>query len=162
MTATPDFWKASFSSLTDKWDTPPNLILHLGTVFDWDVDVCASYPNVCQRYFTESIDGLSQSWTGLSWMNPPYGSEIGKWVQKARNEPGTIVCLVPARTDTAWWQNNVPHADFVVFIRGRLKFGGHANSAPFPSAFVVFGQINNQQKEVLASYGWTSPCYSNF
>ena len=74
-------------------------------------------------------------------MNPPYGREIGKWMLKAFHEAcngATVVCLVPARTDTAWWHDFAMKGD-ITFIRGRLKFGGHKNNAPFPSAIVVFG-----------------------
>jgi site-specific DNA-methyltransferase (adenine-specific) len=73
-------------------------------------------------------------------MNPPYGREIGAWMRKAWSsaEAGAlVVCLVPARTDTAWWHDYAVKGD-VEFLRGRLKFGGHKNSAPFPSAVVVF------------------------
>ena len=81
------------------------------------------------------------------WVNPPYGREIGAWVEKADREsqkPNTIVVmLLPARTDTRWWQDHViPHATEVAFIRGRLKFtlSGHPQgTAPFPSALVRFG-----------------------
>jgi site-specific DNA-methyltransferase (adenine-specific) len=48
-----------------------------------------------------------------------------------------VVCHLPARTDTAWWHDYVIKGD-VTFLRGRLKFGGHKNSAPFPSAIVIF------------------------
>ena len=48
-----------------------------------------------------------------------------------------MVCLVPARTDTAWWHDYAMKGK-ITFIRGRLKFGGQKNSAPFPSAVVVF------------------------
>ena len=76
------------------------------------------------------------------WLNPPYGREIGRWVKKAWEEsqkPGTVVVLLlPARTDTAWFHEYCRHGD-VVFVRGRLKFGGSRNSAPFPSMVVKFG-----------------------
>jgi DNA N-6-adenine-methyltransferase (Dam) len=50
----------------------------------------------------------------------------------------TVVCLLPARTDSAWWHECVlPHAE-IRYIRGRLKFNGSGNSAPFPSAIVIF------------------------
>lgn len=49
----------------------------------------------------------------------------------------TVVCLVPSRTDTEWFQDYAMKGE-IEFIRGRLKFGGHENSAPFPSAVVVF------------------------
>jgi site-specific DNA-methyltransferase (adenine-specific) len=72
-------------------------------------------------------------------MNPPYGREIGVWMKKAKNSNTTVVCLVPARTDTKWWWDNVVDGKAEVrFIKGRLKFGGQKNSAPFPSAVVIF------------------------
>ena len=73
-------------------------------------------------------------------MNPPYGREIGKWMQKVHQtgeDGGSVVCLVPARTDTQWWWNDVIYGE-IRFLKGRLKFGGHSNSAPFPSAIVIF------------------------
>jgi len=73
-------------------------------------------------------------------MNPPYGREIGAWMKKAlqsSKDGATVVCLVPARTDTAWWHDYAINGD-IEFIRGRLKFGGQKNSAPFPSAVVTF------------------------
>ena len=85
-------------------------------------------------------DGLQQNWTGMCWMNPPYGKEIGKWLKKAYESSingAIVVCLIPARTDTAWWHDYVMKGK-IRFIRGRLKFGGNKNSAPFPSAIVVF------------------------
>ena len=162
-----------FSSKTDKHDTPQHVIDDLAKVFEWDIDVCASRPNVCEMFYAEANNGLEASWYGLCWMNPPYGREIEKWMIKARvlganvflngetinkglyKPVKAVVCLVPARTDTKWWQSNVPHASQVVFIWGRLKFGNAANSAPFPSAFVVFGEINQEQRNKLASYGWS-------
>lgn len=73
-------------------------------------------------------------------MNPPYGNVIGKWIMKAweSSQQGTkVVCLIPSRTDTAWWHDYVMKGE-IRFIRGRLKFGGAKNSAPFPSAIVIF------------------------
>ena len=70
-------------------------------------------------------------------MNPPYGREIGRWMKKASEASATVVCLVPARTDTAWWHDYAMQGE-IEFLRGRLKFGDSKNSAPFPSAIVVF------------------------
>lgn len=148
-----EFWEAAFSSETDQWETPARLIRELATAFPWDLDVCASRPNVCQKFFVQ--DSLNQEWIGLCWMNPPYGDEIAQWVEKARLSLGaTVVCLLPARTDTQWWQDNVSGASLVVFIKGRLKFGGAKDSAPFPSAFMVFGELSPKQKDLLCSWGW--------
>lgn len=132
-----------FSSETDMWETPQDLFDRLNAVHHFDIDVCAVPENAkCVRYFTPEVDGLKQDWNGTCWMNPPYGREIGKWVRKAYESVsgggGTVVCLLPSRTDTAWFHDYVlPYAD-IEFIRGRLKFGKSHNSAPFPSLIATF------------------------
>lgn len=129
------------SSATDLWATPQDFFDKLNAEFGFTLDVCASPENAkCERYFTKADDGLAQEWTGVCWMNPPYGREIGHWMRKALESSATgatVVCLVPARTDTAWWHDCAMHGE-IRFIRGRLKFGGHKNSAPFPCAVVIF------------------------
>jgi len=130
------------SSNSDRWETPQKLFDELNQKYNFEIDVCALPENAkCENYFTPEVDGLSQDWTGVCWMNPPYGREIGKWMKKALESSrngATVVCLVPARTDTAWWHDYAMKGE-IEFIRGRLKFGNSKNSAPFPSAIVVFG-----------------------
>lgn len=78
---------------------------------------------------------------GANYVNPPYGREIGKWLAKGYSEAQrgkTVVFLIPSRTDTKWWHDYVMKADEIRFIKGRLKFDEHENSAPFPSAIVIF------------------------
>ena len=84
------------------------------------------------------MDGLKQEWTGVCWCNPPYGRQIGKWVEKACKSLATVVMLLPARTDTKWFHDWCLPYGKIEFLRGRLKFGGCDNSAPFPSMIVVF------------------------
>jgi phage N-6-adenine-methyltransferase len=101
------------------------------------------------------------------WMNPPYGTHelrckknctkkkcakrgwhrdtyhpgIKDWIDKASREAfrgATVVCLLPVRTDTKWWHAYIEGKAEVRFIKGRLKFGGAKNSAPFPSCIVIF------------------------
>lgn len=109
--------------------------------FHFNLDVCATKVNAkCEKYYTKKEDGLSQQWHGNCWMNPPYGREIGKWMKKAleaSKEGALVACLVHARKDTAWWHEYAMKGE-IRFIRGRLKFGGSQNSAPFPSAVVIF------------------------
>lgn len=130
-----------FSSKTEMWATPDDFFKKYDAVYGFETDVCASPENAkCKTYFTEENDGLAQSWSGVCWMNPPYGRTIKAWMRKAYEsslDGATVVCLVPARTDTAWWHEYAIKGD-IEFIRGRLKFGDHKNSAPFPSAVVVF------------------------
>jgi len=128
-----------FTSTTDQWATPQDFFDKLNEEFGFTLDVCALPENAkCNVYFTPEIDGLKQDWLGVCWCNPPYGRGIGKWIEKASQSEATVVCLVPARTDTAWWHDYAMKADDIRFIRGRLKFGGSKNSAPFPSAVLVY------------------------
>ena len=131
------------SSESPEWPTPQAFFDLLDREFRFDVDVCATTENAkCSRYFTESDDGLAQEWTGTCWMNPPYGETIQKWIAKAWQSAwagATVVCLVPARVDTAWWWDYCLDAE-IRFIRGRLRFGDGEQGAPFPSAVVVFGR----------------------
>ena len=131
-----------FSSATDQWATPQDLFERLHKVWSFELDVCALPENAkVPVYFTPQEDGLSQRWAPhVCWMNPPYGREIGKWMAKAVEEwkaGAKVVCLVPSRTDTAWWHDYAMQGE-IHFIRGRLKFGGAKNSAPVPSALVFY------------------------
>lgn len=166
-------------SLSGNWETPSEVVADLALVFPWDFDVCSLWPTVCQNFYTPWDNGLSKPWRGLCFMNPPYGRKrlIDRWMAKARIEGSrpetTVVCLPPARTSTRWWQDNVPYASMVVFIRGRLHFvlrehfarkengvlvrvPTKRGPAGFPSAFVVFGSLNREQIIKLDSYGYTS------
>ena len=132
-----------FSSKTDLWETPQDLFDRLDAEFGFDLDACALPQNAkCAAYYTPEQDALSQPWDGVVWCNPPYGRNIGKWVQKAREENrrnnNYIVMLLPARTDTRWFHDYILGKAEIRFVRGRLKFGGSKNSAPFPSMVVVF------------------------
>lgn len=133
--------QALFTSRTDEWETPKDFFDTMNKEFHFNLDVCATKVNAkCEKYYTKKEDGLSQQWHGNCWMNPPYGREIGKWMKKAleaSKEGALVACLVPARTDTAWWHEYDMKGE-IRFIRGRLKFGGSQNSAPFPSAVVIF------------------------
>lgn len=130
-----------FSSATDLWSTPQDLFARVNAKYRFTLDACASPENAkCAVYFTREIDGLQQEWFGTVWMNPPYGRTIGAWMKKAYESSlagATVVCLVPARTDTAWWHDYAMKGQ-IEFLRGRLKFGGHKYNAPFPSAIVTF------------------------
>jgi len=155
------FAKTAYSSAKGEWDTPKDMIRYLSDYFTFDLDPAASAANVCKKYYTENDNGLIKPWHGLVWLNPPYGriGKIGLWIARARDHGDkkdcAAVCLVPARVDTKWWQNNISAATQVTFIKGRLKFGGVVNSAPFPSAFIVFGEITPHQRQALANYGWS-------
>jgi site-specific DNA-methyltransferase (adenine-specific) len=141
-----------FSSKTDDWATPTEFFEKLNWRFGpFDLDACASIHNTkCANFFTEAEDGLSKDWEGFTtFVNPPYGRGIDKWIKKAfdesRKDETRVVMLIPARTDTKYWHQYVMRADEIYFLKGRLKFGECDNSAPFPSAVVVFDGTNQRQ-----------------
>lgn len=140
------FTSVHFMSKTNEWETPQDLFDKLNEEFNFTLDPCATKENAkCKKYYTIAEDGLSQTWRGERvFMNPPYGREIGKWIRKAfeenRDNNVLVVCLIPSRTDTRYWHDYIFDVDEVDirFLKGRLKFGEGVNSAPFPSAIVIY------------------------
>ena len=135
-----------FSSKSNDWATPQDFYNQLDAEFGFTLDPCASPHNTkCDNFYTEDEDGLVKDWGGNTvFMNPPYGRKIGNWIKKAYEEGEKsntrVVALIPARTDTKYWHNYCMKATEIRFVKGRLKFGqgNTKNSAPFPSAVVVF------------------------
>ena len=136
-----------FSSKSNEWATPQDFYNKLNAEFGFTLDPCATPTTAkCSSYYTKDDDGLSKDWSGHTvFMNPPYGRKQKDWIEKAFQEGEksgtTVVALVPARTDTKAWHNYCMKASEIRFVKGRLKFGQGAsktNSAPFPSAVVVF------------------------
>lgn len=135
--------KVLFSSNTGEWSTPQDLFDILDHIYKFKLDPCASKSNhKTKKYYNKKQDGLSFDWCKDSpvFMNPPYGREIKLWVKYAYEQAlkgCIVVCLLPSRTDTIWWHEYCMKGD-ITFIKGRLKFSGATNCAPFPSAIVVF------------------------
>jgi len=121
-----------FKSTTVEWPTDKAVYDALDREFHFNYDPCPS---------DATEDGLATlfvPWHGLRcWVNPPYGRIIRRWVERA-HEAEVAVFLLPARTDTSWFAYCLEHATEIRFVRGRLKFGGAKNSAPFPSVIVIF------------------------
>lgn len=131
-----------YSSADLTWETPQPLFDLLHAEFEFTLDVCATPATAkCAKFFTPQQDGLAQAWgADVCWLNPPYGREIGRWMEKAVRwgRHTTVVCLVPARTDTRWWWETCLQGQ-IRFLKGRLRFGDGKAGAPFPSAVIVFG-----------------------
>lgn len=133
-----------FSSATNEWATPQDFFDRLNKQFNFTLDPCATPENAkCEKFFTEEDDGLTQDWGGHRvFCNPPYGRGLKDWVRKAYEESkkgALVVMLIPARTDTSYWHEFIVGGGADIrFLRGRLKFGDGANSAPFPSALVMW------------------------
>lgn len=136
---------AAFKSERDDWETPQALFDRLDAIHHFTLDPCSTDANAkCAKHYTAADDGLSRSWEGETvFCNPPYGRNIAAWVRKCADESrhATIVMLIPARTDTAYFHDHIYNKARIEFIRGRLKFergGVPMLSAPFPSMLVYF------------------------
>lgn len=148
---------ALLSNKNMSWCTPPELFAELDREFHFDLDPAATDRSAkCAKYYTPADDGLKKDWGGYRvFCNPPYGRHIQEWVRKGYEEsqkPGTlVVMLIPARTDTSYFHDYIfgGKADEVRFIRGRIKFtdedGNAKDSAPFPSAVIVWRSPDNSQ-----------------
>jgi site-specific DNA-methyltransferase (adenine-specific) len=139
---------ACFSRDSDEWETPQWLFDLLDQEFHFQMDVAATPENTKLPIYFEDLDSvptltcnwyLKGAWERL-WLNPPY-SKIAAFMKKAYEESlkgATVVCLIPARTDTKYWHEYVMKAQEIRFVKGRLKFSNQKNSAPFPSVVVIF------------------------
>lgn len=137
--------EALYSSQRMDWETPNELYDALNKEFGFTLDPCANDINhKCNKYYTEFQDGLRQDWSHERvFCNPPYGRVIGKWVKKCYEEVykgncDLAVMLIPARTDTLWFHDYIYNIAEIRFVKGRLKFGGASQDAPFPSMVVIF------------------------
>lgn len=122
-----------FSTGNIHCSTPKEFYNELDKEFHFNDDPCPLH---------SQTDGLSRAWGSSVFCNPPYGTAIGKWIKKGYDESlkgSTVVMLLPSRTDTKWWHEYCMKGE-IRFIRGRLKFGGSKNNAPFPSVIVIFKQ----------------------
>lgn len=145
--------KTMFSRKSDNWGTPQHVFDVISNRFGpFNLDPCGGIdgPKLCETVFTENEDGLKQSWAGKSaFINPPY-SQTKKWIDKALRESCAsdtfrAVFLIPARTDTKMFhQFIIPFAQEVCLVKGRIKFVGGVNTAPFPSMIVVFEEYKRR------------------
>lgn len=134
-----------FSSKNENWGTPIEFFKQLDNEFHFTLDVCADENNhKCERYFDIKDNGLLQDWrNNVCFCNPPYGRKIYEWVKKcyyeSKKDNTIVVMLIPSRTDTKYFHEFLYNKKDVElrFIKGRLKFEGAKDSAPFPSLVVI-------------------------
>lgn len=145
--------KAMVSSKSNEWETPQGLFDDLNKEFNFTLDPCATSLNAkCEKYYTKRENGLQQSWAGeVVFMNPPYGGNTGKWIEKAWHESlhgAIVVCLIVSSTDRSYWHDYIfPHASEIRWLRGRLKFVTAKSTAPFASAIVIFGGLLHRNQK---------------
>jgi DNA N-6-adenine-methyltransferase (Dam) len=129
---------------TDEWYTPPEVFEALG--LDFDLDPAAPPGGVpwvpARRSYCLADDGLTQSWRGRCWLNPPYGRQTDSWISRLA-EHGDGLALVYARTDTRWFHAALSRATAICFIAGRLHFIAddhrRRSNATAPSVLIAYG-----------------------
>lgn len=147
--------RALFTTGTDDWTTPPALFAALDAEFSFDVDLAASPANaLCARYYTAEDSALTApAWrqpdVTVGFCNPPYSRGLQRqFIARAAAERAagfTTVLLLPARTDTRAFHEHLYDARHwraragveLRFLPGRLRFGGAAQGAPFPSMLAI-------------------------
>lgn len=137
----------SAKMITDTWLTPPDLIKALG---DFDLDPCTPFKmpwQTAKNRYTPNENGLKQPWNGRVWLNPPYGREAVRWLNKLADH-GNGIALIFARTETKMFFNSVwNRGDGILFIQDRLYFHypdgtrASANSGA-PSCLIAYGSNN--------------------
>ena len=140
----------SHNAGTTTWLTPLNIVRALG---DFDLDPCG-YPgwDTARNLICLPQDGFSSDWYGRVWLNPPYGNEAWKWLDKLSNH-GNGTALIFARTETEGFVSQVWNkATALRFLHGRLHFHypsgerAKANSGA-PSVLVAYGDYDAQALE---------------
>lgn len=107
-----------------EWYTPKYIFDALGLTFD--MDVCSPGKDIvpwvpAKQHLTISDNGLTSSWQGMVWVNPPYGMDTPKWMKRLMAH-GNGMALVFARTDTNWFHAYAAKADSILFITKRVQF----------------------------------------
>ena len=145
-----------FKSDSIEYSTPGRLVVPLIKEFDLTRDICASKDNFkLPNYWTIDDDAFKQDWLGNCWMNPPFSRNLNKWVRKACYEAsrhgGTIVCLVPVRSNTKWWAEVVRTAE-IRFINGEVNFNNEKRGLWLPMCIMIFGQNAKVGKFSILNY----------
>lgn len=131
----------------DCFGTPDFEFNKLHLEFNFTIDVATDGTNSkLPRFFTETQDGLAQSWAGERvFCNPPYSKgKTVPWIYKAHEEVTNGDCvlavlLIPgSRCEQAWFQDIVRPFHDHRHVRGRIKFIGGASQGLKPSMICIF------------------------
>ena len=119
-------------------------------------------------FYSEENDGLTKSWRGRVWMNPPYSADlispfVEKFVQEYRDgniEEGIV--LVNNATETGWFSELAEAASAVLFPRGRIRYQSQTRESLAPlqgQAFIYFGGGPERFLQVFSEIGWGAVIY---
>lgn len=152
------YWGQGDKDDRDSRFTPPDFLASIYAAFgEVDLDPCGHVlsPVVARRriLLSEGGDGLTDEWSGrLAFVNPPY-SALLKWLRRAHHQwqagnVETVVCLVPVRTDSAWFHDTLSAAADIYLLKGRVRFlnsEGKGQSTPFSLMLLTLGATAEQK-----------------
>lgn len=154
-----------------EWYTPPNLLEQIYQVMEIDLDPASPVvPNVkAKNHYTKKENGLLHPWTGNIFLNPPYGREIIPWIHKLCNEWSdshvkNAICLVPAKTDTKWFNILAERSVCFCTIRGRIKFvrtecGACKKTGTFSSVLVLLSSDEEIIEKFIDTFSPLGYCW---
>lgn len=157
---------------SDEYATPPSLWRPLARAvggFDVDPASGAESTPIAETRYTREDNGLSKSWEGDVWLNPPFGDapSTGKggrevWLQKARQQANTgdvrtVTVLLPVDTSTGWFHEHVAEAPVFCFMDQRIEFEGEqaeeTGNTSFATCLAVFGDPPETLITALEQFG---------
>lgn len=171
-----------FSSEGDLWRTDPDFLAWLKKQFTFTLDAAANDDIVAKSFISPEQDALVTPWNGTAYCNPPY-SDGARFVKRALHQQlfnplcEGVCLLMPARTDTVWFQLAFAQWNRVWFLKGRLKFWmtfeevtainaaraakgkepiAEKNTAPFPSVVLIKGFGLDGRK--VSCRDWRAAC----
>jgi site-specific DNA-methyltransferase (adenine-specific) len=170
---------ALYSSNNEHFCTPPEFLETIYKFKTIEVDPCSNPGSLVKsnKFYFKHDDGLKQEWSRnneLTFVNPPYGREILKWVKKCFEEyklGSDVVLLIPSRPGTKAWQNIIlKQATSICFLKGRIQFYDYITKkpaqcwskkknkmvdakAPFDSALIYFGNDKTRFDNIFNDYG---------
>lgn len=163
------YWEQGDKEDRDSRFTPPEFLTLIYEAFgEIDIDPCAHplSPVVAKRriILQEGGDGLVEDWSGaLAYVNPPY-SQMLTWLRRAHDQwcagnVETVVCLVPVRTDSAWFHETLSFDADIYLLQGRVRFldtQGKGQHTPFSLMVVTLGTTEEQRRRFadLAPGNW--------
>lgn len=153
------YWGQGDKDDRDSRFTPADFMDNIYAAFgDVDLDPCGHplSPVIARRRIlpSEGGNGLLDDWSGgLAFVNPPY-SHLLAWLRRAHEQwragkVGTVVCLVPVRTDSAWFHETLSANADIYLLQGRVRFlnlQGRSQHTPFSLMILTLGATFEQKQ----------------
>ena len=163
------------NSGNNEWYTPAEYIelaREVLGIIDIDPASC-EYANEtvkAKKYYSIDDDGLTKTWNGKVWMNPPYSADlVGKFADKfvsefVVNHISEGIVLVNNATETSWFNKLISVASAVSFPKGRIRYKSPTLESNTPlqgQAFIYFGDNSDKFCNSFSDIGWCAKIWGD-